>query len=123
MNLLTIALKNIRQRFLASSLTSLSVALGVMLMVIVLITNGIIERSFSSDSFGYSYVVGRKGGEHQLALSTIYRVGKPIENLPYEYYKDLKKKKRLFSEVIPFAIGDFTEEGKFPIVGTVSRFL
>ena len=33
MNLLTIAWKSVRQRRLASSLTALSIALGVMLMV------------------------------------------------------------------------------------------
>ena len=41
MNLLTIAWKSIRQRWLASSLTALSIALGVALMVTVLVINGI----------------------------------------------------------------------------------
>ena len=39
MNLVTIAWKSIRQRSLASSLTALSVALGVALMVTVLVIN------------------------------------------------------------------------------------
>ncbi len=40
MNLWVIAIKSVRQRALASVLTSLSVALGVMLMVVVLVANG-----------------------------------------------------------------------------------
>ena len=40
MNLWVIAIKSVRQRALASVLTSLSVALGVMLMVVVLVATG-----------------------------------------------------------------------------------
>ena len=37
MNLWSIAIKSVKQRALASALTSLSVALGVMLMIVVLV--------------------------------------------------------------------------------------
>jgi len=46
-NLFSIAWKSIRQRFLASSLTAFSVALGVMLMVAVLVIYGIMDGMFS----------------------------------------------------------------------------
>ena len=48
MNLFSIAWKSIRQRFLSSSLTAFSVALGVMLMVSVLVIYGIMDRMFAS---------------------------------------------------------------------------
>jgi putative ABC transport system permease protein len=44
MNLISIAIKSIRQRWLASSLTALSIALGVALMISVLIINGVVTR-------------------------------------------------------------------------------
>ena len=47
MNLFSIAFKSVKQRWLASMLTSLSVALGVMLMVAVLVFYGIVERIFA----------------------------------------------------------------------------
>lgn len=121
MNLVTIALKSIRQRGLASSLTALSVALGVMLMVTVLVIHGIVSDVFSQRSIGYDLIVGPKGSDLQLVLSTVFRVAPAIETLPYQYYLDLKEDRRV-ELAIPFAFGDFTEQGGFPIVGTVDEF-
>ncbi len=121
MNLATIAWKSIRQRAVASGLTSLSVALGVMLMVTVLVINGVVGEVFSQRSIGYDLIVGPKGSDMQLVLSTVFRVQPPIENLPYKYYLQVKDDPRV-SVAIPFAFGDFTEEGAFPIIGTVSDF-
>lgn len=121
MNLVTIALKSIRQRLLASSLTGLSVALGVMLMVVVLVMFGVLDRTFSQNAVGYHLIVGPKGSEMQLVMSTIYRISPPIENVPYQFYLDLKNNPRI-REAVPIALGDYTEEGAFPIVGTTSRY-
>lgn len=121
MNLVTIALKSIRQRTLASSLTALSVALGVALMISVLVLNGIIGRMFSQNSFGYDLVVGPKGSSLDLVLNSIYRVTPPIENLPWRYYEELKKDRRI-GKAIPLALGDSTEEGGFPILGTTIEY-
>ena len=46
MNLFTIAWRSIQQRGLASALTSLSMALGVMLVVAVLAVHGVVSDSF-----------------------------------------------------------------------------
>ena len=121
MNLATIAWKSIRQRGLASSLTALSVALGVMLMVAVLVIYGILQSTFSQRAINYDLIVGAKGDPLQLVLSTVYHISPPIENLPYRYYLDLKKDPRV-SVAIPVAMGDTTEQGGFPIVGTVPEF-
>jgi putative ABC transport system permease protein len=116
-----IAYKSIRQRALASSLTSLSVSLGVMMMVSVLVIYGIVEQMFSQRTIGYDLIVGRKGSDLQLVLNTVYRLKQPIENLPYLYYLELKEDRRI-KDAIPFAMGDFTKDGGFPIVGTVSDY-
>ncbi len=121
MNTLTIAWKSIRQRRIASLLTALSVALGVTLMVAVLVVNSVIDRMFNQTASGYDLIVGAQGSPLQLVLSTVFRVGAPIENLPYRYYTELKKDPRI-EEAIPFAIGDVTQEGGFPIVGTIPRY-
>ncbi|QDV48305.1 ABC transporter permease [Gimesia fumaroli] len=121
MNTLTIAWKSIRQRRLASLLTALSVALGVTLMVSVLVINSVIDRMFNQTASGYDLIVGAQGSPLQLVLSTVFRVGAPIENLPYRYYTELKKDPRI-EEAIPFAIGDVTQKGGFPIVGTIPRY-
>ena len=121
MNLMSIAYKSIRQRALASSLTALSVALGVALMVTVLVSYGIIDRMFSQRSIGYDLIVGPKGSELELVLNTVYRVRKANWKLPYEFYLQLKDDPRI-DEAIPVALGDFTEEGGFPIVGTIPHY-
>jgi putative ABC transport system permease protein len=121
MNTLTIAWKSIKERRLASALTALSVALGVTLLVSVLVINGIIDKMFNQTASGYDLVVGAQGSKLQLILSTVFRIGAPIENLPYRYYEEIKKDPRI-EEAIPFAIGDVTQKGGFPIVGTIPRY-
>lgn len=121
MNLFTIAWKSIRQRALASALTSLSVALGVALMVMVLVINGTVTRMFSQSATGYHLIVGAKGSPMQLVLNTIYFMDRPIENLPFKYYQQLKKNSAVL-HAIPFNLGDTTADGKFRIIGTIPEY-
>jgi putative ABC transport system permease protein len=120
-NVPQIAWKSVKQRWLASSLTALSVALGVMLMVCVLVVFGIVGRSFSQNSIGYHLVVGPKGSDLQLVLSAVYRISPPIENLPYKMYEEIRDDPRV-KIAIPICLGDYTEQGGFPIVATNRRY-
>lgn len=87
MNLLYIAYRNLLQRGVATALTMLSMALGVGLVVAVLTIYGVIDQSFQmSNSIGYNLLIGAKGGDLQLTLNSIYFLGKPVENVTYEYY-------------------------------------
>ncbi|MEO2032100.1 MAG: FtsX-like permease family protein [Planctomycetaceae bacterium] len=121
MSLFAIAWKSIRQRGLASALTALSVALGVMLMVVVLVISGAVDSAFNQRSIAYDLIVGPKGSGLQLVLSAVFRVQPAIENLPYMYYQQLKEDPRVESAV-PMAFGDVTEEGSFPLVGTTTEY-
>lgn len=121
MSLFTIALKSLRQRGLASSLTALSVALGVMLIVAVLLISAAINETFNRTSIPYDFIVGPKGSDMQLVLSTIYRIEPPSQNLPYLYYQQLKDHP-MVDEVVPVAFGDVTQEGAFPILGTTEQY-
>ena len=60
------------------------------MMVAVLVIHGIVDRMFNQQSIGYDLIVGPKGSDLQLVLSSVYRISPPIENLPYLYYLDLK---------------------------------
>jgi len=121
MSVLAIAWKSIRQRALASSLTSLSIALGVMLMVVVLTISAAIEKAFDQTSVGYDLIVGPQGSDLQLVLSAVYRIQPPIENIPYQYLKTLRDDRRI-TAAVPLLFGDVTEEGAFPIVGTTPQY-
>ncbi len=123
MNLLTIAWKSVKQRWLASALTALSVALGVMLMVGVLVAAGALDTAFNQRAIAYDLIVGAKGSDLQLVLSSVYRIQPPIANLPYMYLEELREDPRI-DVAIPLAFGDFTkpQHGAFPIVGTTNEY-
>jgi len=87
MSLWKIAWRSIQQRGVASALTAVSMALGVMLVVAVLAVHGVIKQSFQNNSsLGYHVIVGAKGGSLQLTLNSVYYLSQPIENIPYDFY-------------------------------------
>ncbi len=87
MSLLRIAWRSIQQRGLASFLTAVSMALGVMMVVAVLSVHGVVAKSFrNNSSLGYNQIVGARGGRLQLTMNTVFYLSKPVANIPYEYY-------------------------------------
>lgn len=129
MSLWLIAWRNIQQRALASSLTGLSMALGVSLVAAVLVIHGVIDRSFRRGAQGYDLVVGPKGSSMQLVLNTVYYLGDPVGKIPYEYYLELISHRfqlpdgRVappFKRTIPVCMGG--SYLGFPLVGTTPEF-
>jgi putative ABC transport system permease protein len=142
MSLWKIAWRSIQQRSLASTLTTISMALGVMVVVTVLVAGSIVQNSFSTGSrLGYNVVVGAKGGRLDLLLNAVYYLSRPIENIPWDYYKDFlpasahkNGKKGQFSDyiladdpdpqtrglAIPICLGDYLGDATaaFRVVGT-----
>ena len=119
MSLWKIAWRSIEQRALASALTAFSMALGVALVVTVLVIHQVVDHSFRRGAQGYNLIVGAKGGRLELVLSTVYHIGRPIENIPYKYYLEFTEGRfRPSVEVaIPICMGD-SYEG-FPVIGTL----
>jgi len=123
MNLLTIAWKSLKQRALASSLTALSIALGIMLMVAVLIINGLVTNAFRQSGTGFGLVIGGRGsGDLNLVLNAVYRIGSPGEPLPWRFYRDDISRNPLVETAVPMAMGDLTNKGQFPIVATTPEY-
>ncbi|QEG23976.1 ABC transporter permease [Mariniblastus fucicola] len=98
MNLFKIAWRSIQHRGIGSFLTILSMALGIMMVVSVISIHGIVSKSFkNSRTFGYNILVGARGGEYQLTMSSVFFLAPPVENVPYEYYlafADKEKRQR-----------------------------
>jgi len=120
-----IAWRNIEQRALASSLTALSMALGVAVMIAVIVIHSVAVRQFSQDAQGYHLIVGGKGGALQLVLSTVYHLGQPLYPIPYSYYqKFVDGEFASITEVaVPMCLGDSYESPDgtlFRIVGTTA---
>ena len=93
MSLFSIAWRSILQRGVASALTCLSMALGVMLVVAVLTIHGVLSKSFyTNSSLGYNLIVGAKGGKEQLVLNSVFYLSSPVENISYDYYLEFLKR-------------------------------
>jgi putative ABC transport system permease protein len=119
-----IAWRNMQQRALASSLTALSMALGVAVMIAVILIHSVTVRQFEEDARGYHVIVGGRGGALQLVLSTVYHVGMPLYPIPYTYYQKFLPGGE-FSDVvqaaIPVCLGDSyvaPNGSMFRVVGT-----
>ncbi len=129
MPLWKIAWRSIQRRSLASALTSLSMALGVTLVVAVLLIHGVIAESFRSNaSLGYNLILGAKGGKLQLVLNTVFYLSEPVENIPYSFYQEFLgadqrpdgkdgRWKDYVDRVIPLCLGDYYHD--FRVVGTI----
>lgn len=118
-----IAWRNILQRALASSLTGLSMALGVALMVLVIVIYDVTVEQFQNDAQGYHLIVGgSKGGDLQLVMTTVYHLGKPLYPIPYSYYqKFVDGEFAPFTEVaVPYCLGDSfqADDQQFRVVAT-----
>jgi putative ABC transport system permease protein len=111
-----IAWRNMQQRALASSLTGLSMALGVALMILVIVIHEVTVRQFESDAQGYHLIVGgSKGGDLQLVMTTVFHLGKPMYPIPYSYYKKFTEGEfaRYTEAAIPYCLGDSYHKNDF----------
>jgi putative ABC transport system permease protein len=147
MSLIQIAWRNFCHRSLSSILTTLSLALGVGLVVIVLSVYGVISEAFTRNaSVGYNLVIGPpKGSALQLTLNSVYYLSQPAENLPFTEYMEFFDQQQRAAMVeryggdpalaerggryapfvaggfaIPLALGDYF--GEFRVVGTTPLF-
>jgi putative ABC transport system permease protein len=118
-----IAWRNIEQRALASSLTALSMALGVAVMIAVIVIHSVAVKQFSQDAQGYHLIVGGKGGALQLVLSTVYHLGQPLYPIPYSYYQKFVDGEfaNVTAAAIPICLGDSYESPDgtmYRVIGT-----
>jgi putative ABC transport system permease protein len=105
MTILTVALKYLRGRLVASTLTAVSIALGVSLVVAsVLLARGI-KEGFIAGATDYNLVVGAKGSPMQLVLSVVFRMDLATPNIAYTAYQDLQQDPRV-ETAVPIALGD-----------------
>src|SRR5271157_3060161 len=120
MSLWKIAWRSIQQRSLASLLTAVSMALGVMLVVAVLVIYSVVHQAFHRGGEGYDLIVGpAKGSNLDLVFTSIFYVGQPITTMPYSIYRDLYENRTECKAVrmaVPVCLGDTYENKR--VVGT-----
>ncbi len=120
MSLWKIAWRSIQQRALASALTSISMGLGVALVVAVLVIHAVVDQSFRRGGEGYDLIVGTKGGRLQLVLNSVYFLSQPLGNIPESYYREFTEGEFALDveAAVPICMGH--SYGDFRVVGTTT---
>ena len=119
MLLLHLARKSLANRLLTSSLTALSIAFSVALLVGVENVRTGMRESFSNTVSGTDLIVGSRGGTIQLMLYSVFGMGSPVANISHETWKEWDEHPAV-SWTIPYALGD-SHRG-FRVIGTNSSF-
>lgn len=120
MSLWSIAWKYLCGRLLANSLTALSVALGVsLILATVLLTRGIRE-GFMAGATDYTLIVGAKSSPTQLVLGSIFRLDVATPNILYSVYEQLQDDVRV-ERAVPVALGDAYQGFRY-VATTIAYF-
>jgi len=117
MSLWHIAWGYLWNRKFTSTLTILSVALGVGLIYAVLTLREETRKRFEEEGQSFDIVVGAKGSPLQLVLSALYFMDAPTGNIQLADYEAIKKNEDV-AAAFPISMGD-TYRG-FRIVGTIT---
>lgn len=119
MLLLHLARKSLTNRLLTTSLTALSIAFSVALLVGVENVRTGMRESFSNTVSGTDLVVGSRGGTIQLMLYAVFGMGSPVANISHDTWQKWDEHPAV-SWTIPYALGD-SHRG-FRVIGTNDSF-
>ncbi|MCC5910317.1 MAG: ABC transporter permease [Clostridiaceae bacterium] len=119
MGILKVVMSNLGNRRFSSALTTISVAIGVTLLIAILILSSALYQGAVFQGGGYDMIVGPKGSATQLILSTVFHYEVPIGNIDYEVFRKLAADERV-TKAIPLALGD--NYRNYRIVGTDSTY-
>jgi putative ABC transport system permease protein len=116
---LSLAWHSLRNRLLTTTLTVVSIALSIALLLCVENVRTVARESFSNTISQVDLIAGARGGSLQLLLYTVFRIGQASNNISYESYLHWKKHPAV-AWTIPYSLGD-SHRG-FRVVGTTEEF-
>ncbi|MES2523709.1 MAG: ABC transporter permease [Gemmatimonadota bacterium] len=119
MIILRLALKSLRSRLLTTSLTVLSIALSVTLLVGIEHVRAGVRESFAGTIRGTDLIVGARGGTLQVLLSSVFGIGSPAGSVKLSTFERWKAHPAV-KWAVPYSLGD-SHRG-FRVVGTTPEF-
>ncbi|MEM7415149.1 MAG: FtsX-like permease family protein [Gemmatimonadota bacterium] len=119
MLLLHLARQSLTNRILTTTLTALSIAFSVALLVGVENVRTGMRESFSNTVSGTDLIVGSRGGTIQLLLYSVFGMGSPVANISHETWRKWDEHDAV-AWTIPYALGD-SHRG-FRVIGTNESF-
>jgi putative ABC transport system permease protein len=105
MTLLRLAFKSLRSRSLTTALTIFSIALSVMLLVGVDRLRSATQAGFSGTLSHTDLIVGARGGDLPLLLSSVFHIGNASNNISWETYQHFAHHPAV-AWTIPLSMGD-----------------
>jgi putative ABC transport system permease protein len=105
MTLLRLAFKSLRSRSLTTALTIFSIALSVMLLVGVDRLRSATQAGFSGTLSHTDLIVGARGGDLPLLLSSVFHIGNASNNISWETYQHFAHHPAV-AWTIPISMGD-----------------
>jgi putative ABC transport system permease protein len=115
MPIFKLALKSILNRKFTATLTVLSIALSVTMLLGVERLRTEARTSFANTISGTDLVVGARSGAVPLLLYSVFRIGNATNNISWESYRDIARHPRVVWTV-PISLGD-SHRG-FRVMGT-----
>jgi putative ABC transport system permease protein len=119
MILLSLASKSLANRKLTTTLTLVSIALSVALLIGVEHVRVGVRENFSHTLSQTDLIVGARGGALQLLLYAVFGMGSGTNNLSYASYEKFKRHP-VVQWTIPYSLGD-SHRG-FRVIGTNEDF-
>ncbi|QDK46337.1 ABC transporter permease [Bdellovibrio sp. ZAP7] len=116
---LNLAIKSLKNRALATTLTVISIALSVGLLLSVERAQRAAQEGFTQTISKTDLIVGARSGPLQLILYTVFNMGNATHNVSYESYQEIQKHPAV-EWTIPYSLGD-SHRG-FRVVGTTADF-
>lgn len=117
--ILRLAAQSLRSRFLTTSLTALSIALSVTLLVGIEHVRAGVRESFAGTIRGTDLIVGARGGSLQVLLSSVFGIGSPAGSVKMSTFERWKAHPAV-KWAVPYSLGD-SHRG-FRVVGTTPEF-
>lgn len=116
---LKLTLKSMRNRAFTTTLTIISIALSVALLLSVERTRRVARDGFTNAISQTDLIVGARTGPLNLILYTVFNMGNASNNISWKSYEELKKNK-MIDWTIPYSLGD-SHRG-FRVIGTDENF-
>jgi putative ABC transport system permease protein len=120
MTLARISFSYLWQRRLSTALNVALLAFGVAAVTLLLLSSAQLEERVYRDARGIDLVVGAKGSQTQIVLSSIYELDVPTGSVLWSEAQEIAKHKSV-RKAIPLALGD--NYAGFRIVGTSHDYL
>jgi len=129
MRLVSISLRNLRIRMVATVLTTMSIIVATALYSAILVMAEQTKARYEGSIGGFQAIAGPNGAsELELVLNTVFNVGEAPGLIPLEVCDQLRKPKRVGAlkrtrvrYAIPQARGDSISRFNFPVVATLDE--